>query len=56
MKQTFVIHKDLLVKHSEFFEAATNLKCAEGKKGVVLLEEDDPVTFEIFYNFLYTGK
>lgn len=52
---TFFIHKDLLVKHSEFYKAALNEIWKEGTECTVKLPNDDPEHFKIFAAFLYTG-
>lgn len=50
------MHKNLLIKHSDFFNIAVNGRWKEGQDRVVLLEEDDPNAFEMFCAFLYTGQ
>lgn len=51
----FVVHKDLLAKHSEFFRAALCKEWKEGQEKKVPLEEQDPEIFQIFQHFIYSG-
>lgn len=53
--QRFGIHKSLLCHRSAFFEAAFNGSFKEGEEGVVVLEDEDPETFQRFNEWLYTG-
>jgi hypothetical protein len=54
--QTFTIHKDLLCQSSEFFESAFNGQFLESKTGCLDFSAVDPMTFEVLYQWLYTGS
>jgi hypothetical protein len=54
-QKSFTIHRDLLVRHSEFFEAALRGEWREARNRTVDLQESSPQHFEVFYNFLYNG-
>ena len=54
--KTFIIHKSVLVKHSDVFKAAKNGSWAESESGKVTLPEHNVESFELFANFLYNGK
>ncbi|KAF3048987.1 hypothetical protein E8E11_009621 [Didymella keratinophila] len=54
--RTFQVHKGLLCYFSEYFARAFNNKnWQESEDGVVRLVDDDAQTFQLFYNWLYTG-
>lgn len=55
-QKLFLVHKDLVTRHSDFFSAALSKDWKENKTRSVTLEEDDPATFEIFSRFLYSGQ
>ncbi|KAF1354382.1 hypothetical protein EJ07DRAFT_182432 [Lizonia empirigonia] len=56
-KQTFQAHKGLLSYFSEYFSRAFgSLHWQEAQDGVVRLEDEAPETFQLFYNWIYTGK
>ena len=50
------MHKDLLIKHSEFFRAALSEPWKEAEERAVTLPCDEPEIFSIFCRFLYTGQ
>ena len=54
--QTFKIHKDLLCKSSDFFRSTFNGRFQESEKGCLELTAVDPATFEVLYQWLYTGS
>ena len=56
--ETFAVHKDLLIKHSDFFASAlnSNSNWAESSENRVMLRDDKPYVVGIFTQFLYTGK
>ena len=54
-KQLFGIHRGLLLHHSQYFQKALTGSFKEATEGVTL-DEDDPVTFQIFNLWLYSGK
>ena len=54
-QQTFVIHKDLLCKASEYFARALNSKFKEGQTQEMMLEDDSVEAFQVFYTWLYSG-
>lgn len=56
-KQTFQAHKGLLSHFSEYFSRAFGSPhWQEAQEGVVCLEDEAPETFQLFYNWIYTGK
>jgi len=54
--KTFAIHKNLVVAASTFFDAALNGSFKEGRDQKITLPEDDSEAFQVFYDWLYTGK
>ncbi|KAF2119296.1 hypothetical protein BDV96DRAFT_676201 [Lophiotrema nucula] len=54
----FPVHKGLLIRHASYFHGAFNSKSSyvEAQTGVLRLDQDDPKIFELFRNFIYTGK
>ncbi len=55
-QKEFVVHKNLLIKHSEYFQTMFRTdNWEEAKRGEVELETDDPEAFELFHQFVYTG-
>lgn len=55
-EKTFLVHKDLITKHSEYFVSALNGSWKEGHENKVFLADDDPEAFEVFFQFTYIGK
>ena len=51
----FSIHEEIICARSEFFKRALNGKWTESEERVVKLPEDDPKTFSIYTNLVYTG-
>lgn len=54
--KTFHVHKGLLTHYSEYFACAIGNANWMESDGVVRLDHDDPETFQLFYNFIYTGR
>ena len=54
--QTFRIHKDLLCSSSDFFKSTFNGHFLESETGCLELPAVDPMTFEVLYQWLYTGS
>ena len=54
-QRTFFPRKELLISHSSFFSSALQKKSPEAGECVITFAEHSPETFEIFYNFIYTG-
>ncbi|KAF3007879.1 hypothetical protein E8E13_010949 [Curvularia kusanoi] len=52
-RKRFIVHKDLLTYHSEFFRSALSGNFKEAAEQTVPLPEDDPDTFEFFVHWLY---
>lgn len=55
-KKTFVLHQELIVRHSQFCASALSKDWRERKEGHIALETDDPEIFEVFRQFLYSGN
>ncbi|RVX67676.1 hypothetical protein B0A52_07799 [Exophiala mesophila] len=55
-KKELAMHKDLLCAASKYFNAAFNHGFAEGEDGVINLPEEEPGRFQLFYDWLYTGR
>ncbi|KAI9709181.1 MAG: hypothetical protein M1812_007766 [Candelaria pacifica] len=55
-KKEFKIHKGLLCHESSYFQAALTGDWKEGLEGPVLLVEDSPATYQLFFKWLYTSK
>ncbi|KAI4249483.1 MAG: hypothetical protein L6R42_008970 [Xanthoria sp. 1 TBL-2021] len=55
-KQSWTIQKKLLTHHSTFFAAAFNGSFGEAITNTIELDEDDPQAFQLFVQWLYTGK
>jgi hypothetical protein len=51
----FMIHKDLLIKKSPYFEKCLKPAFAEGQFLEIKLQEDHMVSFEIFVIWIYKG-
>ncbi|KAK5683433.1 hypothetical protein LTS10_004965 [Elasticomyces elasticus] len=54
--QKFRAHEGLLCEHSGFFKAALGRAWKEGNERKVLLPEDRPEVFELFFCFIYSGR
>ena len=54
--QLFKMHKNLLCQSSNFFKSAFNGRFAEGETSYLELTAVDPLTFEVLYQWLYTGS
>ncbi|KAI4927688.1 hypothetical protein J4E85_006200 [Alternaria conjuncta] len=54
-QERFSIHEEIVCARSEFFKRALNGKWTESKERIVRLPEDDPKTFGIYTNLVYTG-
>ncbi|TKX22361.1 BTB/POZ domain-containing protein 19 [Elsinoe australis] len=48
----FIVHKDVLVKNSDYMKATMSKPWA----GIVSINDHDPVVFNIYVQYLYTGK
>ncbi|KIV95194.1 hypothetical protein PV10_02874 [Exophiala mesophila] len=55
-KKELAMHKDLLCAASKYFNAAFNHGFAEGEDGVLNLPDEEPGRFQLFYDWLYTGR
>ncbi|RMZ90812.1 hypothetical protein DV736_g1948, partial [Chaetothyriales sp. CBS 134916] len=55
-KQTFNIHKMLLIRASEFFSQSLQQNFVEGKINHIDLDWACPAVFEVLYQALYTGR
>ncbi|KAF2127077.1 hypothetical protein P153DRAFT_432919 [Dothidotthia symphoricarpi CBS 119687] len=51
-----LIHKALLIEHSEYFKKALNGPWKEAQNGAISLEDVDSGTFDIFVDWLYSQK
>lgn len=57
VEKTFYVHKGLLSHYSEHFANMFNAPTGiEAHSGIARLDEDNPETFQLFYNFIYTGR
>ena len=54
--QLFTIHKELLCNSSDFFKSTFNNHFIESETGCLELVAVDPMTFEVLYQWLYTGS
>ncbi|KAH7401329.1 hypothetical protein BKA66DRAFT_564982 [Pyrenochaeta sp. MPI-SDFR-AT-0127] len=54
--KNFVTHASFLTSRSEFFRRAMNGKWAESKSRIIDFPDDDPGTFSLYLNYVYTGK
>jgi hypothetical protein len=52
----FTAHESFLTARSEFFRRAMNGKWAESDTRMVKLPDDEPETFTIYLNLVYTGQ
>lgn len=55
-RQTFTIHKDLIGSASDFFQSAFKGGFLESQTSCLELTTVDPMTFEVLYQWLYTGS
>ncbi|KAI8932788.1 hypothetical protein NX059_010278 [Plenodomus lindquistii] len=55
-KEKFYVHEHLLIAFSNFFKAALNQNWKEGHEKVVMLPNAGTETFQIFANWVYTGR
>ena len=55
-QRTFAIHEDIAKQHSDFIAAALRNGFIEGATRTIRLPEEDPQHFEVFVNFVYTGR
>jgi hypothetical protein len=44
----------LLQQSTKYFDAS--LAAESGKKGLIFLNDEDPKVFQMFHDWLYTGK
>jgi BTB/POZ domain len=54
--QTFTVHKSLLCRSSHFFHSGFHGHFLEGETGSLELTTVKPMTFEVLYQWLYTGS
>lgn len=54
--QDFFVHSELLRRSSAFFDAALKQEWHEGKQRTVQLPEQDPETFNLYVQWLYSGR
>ncbi|KAL8876951.1 MAG: hypothetical protein Q9198_004938 [Flavoplaca austrocitrina] len=54
--KSWILHKSLLNRHSPFFAAALNGSFKEATTNTVELDDDDPESFQLFVQWLYTGE
>lgn len=54
--QEYAVHKNLICASSEFFNRMFNGNFTEAKEGALELPEESPVVFNLFYDWLYTGR
>jgi hypothetical protein len=52
-KQSFFIYQNTLRASSVYFDRALNRKWIESNKGKVVLDQDDPTIFGIYYHWLH---
>ena len=55
-KEKWVLHESMLCNESVFFKGAFQSGFAEGSSKTMHLEEDDPVVFKMFVDYLYSSK
>jgi hypothetical protein len=53
---TYRVHRKILLYHSEYFRKALQGCWKEGEEGKVIIEDLKPLAFDVFVNWLYTGK
>lgn len=54
--QEFIVHEHLLVANSEYAQTALKKEWNEASEGVFSLPEDDINSFDLYQQWLYTGK
>lgn len=54
--QRFGLHRGLLCHRSAYFKAALNGNFELAEDGVVVLDDEDPLLFQVFNEWLYTGN
>lgn len=54
LQEEFFVHEGILCERSQFFEKALNGDRAESDERLVNLPEDDPATFSLYQELLYT--
>ncbi|KAG4431361.1 hypothetical protein IFR05_013158 [Cadophora sp. M221] len=54
-KTEIFVQKSMVCEQSEFFKSACNPHWETGKTNTIALEEEDPIIFSIFLNWIYTG-
>lgn len=55
-EKKFTVHRSLVCKSSEFFEASTSIRWKEGQENTVRLPECEPSTFTTYIGWLYTSE
>jgi len=55
-ERSYIIHKGILCKHAAYFEAALSAGFLESRTMTIRLDEEDPLIFDIFINWLYARK
>ncbi|KAF7193729.1 Kelch repeat and BTB domain-containing protein 2 [Pseudocercospora fuligena] len=55
-KQQFLLHKNIISRHSKFFRAAFSGNFAESKDKSIELPEADPAIFKIWIQWAYSGN
>ncbi|KAL0260913.1 hypothetical protein SLS55_004605 [Diplodia seriata] len=54
--RSFTIHRALICAFSPFFAAACRGPWKESRSGIIKLPDADPVTFDLYVKWLYTGE
>ena len=52
----YAIHKNLICASADFFDRAFNGRFVEGREQKLTLPEEDPLLFQLFYDWLYSGR
>lgn len=55
-RKKFAVHKKLICSVSDFFDKAFNGGFKEARENSMNLDEDDPLTFAVFLEWLYTTE
>lgn len=55
-EQKFVLHKSLVCKSSEFFQASVSVQWKEGQENTIRLPDCTPQTFSTYIGWLYTNE